>query len=99
MKYRWDKKYLYWGLTAFAVIVCSMLFFFALLRFDQISGFVGMLIGILKPILYGLVIAYLLEPVMSFLERHIYSFLQKRQKSPRSGSFIKFPAVSLSFSL
>ena len=78
MKYRWDKKYLCWGLTAFAVIAGSMLFFFALLRFDQLSNAFRTLLGILKPILYGLAISYLLEPVMTFFERPIFRFLQKK---------------------
>ena len=36
MKFRWEKKYLYWGLTAFLVIVCSISFFLLLNRFNEV---------------------------------------------------------------
>ena len=28
MKFRWDNRYLHWGVTAFLVIAASMLFYF-----------------------------------------------------------------------
>lgn len=80
MRFHWDKKYFYWGLTAFLVIVFSVLFFFALFRMKEISNVVASILDILKPIIYGLAIAYLLEPVMSFFERHIHRFLLKKGK-------------------
>lgn len=87
MKYRWDKKYLYWGITAFVVIVLSVLFFFALFRIEMIGSGVGMLLNILKPILYGAVIAYLLAPAVNFFDRHIGHLLQRKAKrlSPEHG--------------
>lgn len=34
MKFRWNKKYLYWGMTAFAVICAGLLFYFVIFRMD-----------------------------------------------------------------
>ena len=34
MKFRWDNKYLHWGVTAFMVIAASMLFYCA----SEING-------------------------------------------------------------
>ena len=90
MRFHWDKKYLYWGLTAFFVIVCSVLFFFALFRMKEISAVVVLILDILKPIIYGLAIAYLLEPVMSFFERHIYHFLLQKTKKAKPAKLKKF---------
>ena len=40
MKFRWDKKYLYWGVTGFAVICASLLFYFAAgMRFYRVNAF------------------------------------------------------------
>ena len=33
--FNWDKKYLYWGVTAFCVIACSILFYMALQNYKQ----------------------------------------------------------------
>ena len=38
MKFRWDKKYLYWGVTGFAVICASLLFYFGLFHMDVLWG-------------------------------------------------------------
>ncbi len=42
MRYRWDKKYLYWGVTAVAVIIAGLLLFAAIFRFDMIWGFLAL---------------------------------------------------------
>lgn len=69
MKFRWEKKYLYWGLTAFLVIVCSISFFLLLNRFNEVMDALRFLGDLLMPFVLGLAIAYLLNPVMEFFER------------------------------
>lgn len=61
------------GVTAFAVIAASLLVAFALLRFDTIRAFCAALSDILRPITFGLVLAFLLLPV----HRRIYGFLSR----------------------
>ena len=46
-------KYFGWGITAFGVIACSILFFMLLQHGKSISGAIGTLIGILSPIIWG----------------------------------------------
>ena len=79
MKVHWKNKYLYWGLTAFAVVGASMLFYFLLFRMDVVFGTLRKLISILMPIICGAIIAYLLIPIVNFQERHIYKFLIKKK--------------------
>ena len=55
--FRWDKKYLYWGITAFCVIACSILFFMALNYMDELRNGIARLLQILSPFIWGLVIA------------------------------------------
>lgn len=66
------------GMTAFIVIVTCMLFFFALLRVDEISEVVRLIVHILKPVIYGLGIAYLLNPIVKFIERYLEPMLKKQ---------------------
>ncbi len=71
MKFRWDRKYLYWGVTAFCVIACSMLFFWTFTQWSQVKSIVKTGLSILNPIITGVVIAYILNPILSFLERKL----------------------------
>ncbi len=61
------QKYFNIGLTAFGVIAASMLLFFCLFRLDAIFGVLKRLTVILMPFIYGIVIAYLLNPVYCWL--------------------------------
>ncbi|HHU06540.1 MAG TPA: AI-2E family transporter [Clostridiales bacterium] len=72
MKFRWDRKYLYWGVTAFCVIALSLIFFWTVTRWDSVRGIVRTLVDILNPILIGIAIAYILTPVLNFFEKKFY---------------------------
>ena len=66
MKNQRFRLYINWGLTALAVIACSVLFAFALSKASYIFGVIGMIIKILMPIIYGGVLAYLMLPIYNF---------------------------------
>ena len=78
MKYRWDKKYLYWGVTAFAVIACSIALFWLFEKWPQIKADLRIVWKILAPIIIGMVIAYLLNPVLIFFEKRLLLPLGKK---------------------
>lgn len=61
------------GLSIFAVICLSILFFFFLYRIDSILNIIGGIIKIFMPIIYGLVIAYILNPIIKLLENKVFS--------------------------
>ena len=71
------KEHLQKGMTAFIVIAAGLLFFFVLLRFSNISEFFGKIANVTLPIVYGFVIAFLLNPIMKFIERNLYKPLSK----------------------
>ena len=48
------------GMTVFVIVAACILFYFALLRLGHISDVIFKIIDVLKPVLYGCVIAYLL---------------------------------------
>ena len=80
MRYRWDKKYLYWGVTAVAVIIAGLLLFAAIFRFDMIWGFFGTIFGILTPVLYGFAFAFILNPVVKRLHKLFMKTVFKKTK-------------------
>ncbi len=79
MKFRWNKKYLYWGMTAFTVISASLLFYFLIFRMDVFFSGLKRLTNILMPVICGAIIAYLLIPVVNFQERKIYYILEDKR--------------------
>ena len=77
--FRWDKKYLYWGVTAFCVIACAILFYMVLHYLPTLGGALARLVRILSPFIWGLVIAYLLTPLVRALEKNVFGGLGKKK--------------------
>lgn len=78
----WElKQYVIVALVVFVTFCCCILFFFMIYRYNGFTDFWKKLFGILQPIIIGLVLAYLLNPVMKFLEKHLKKLLIPRMKS------------------
>ena len=77
-RFNWDKKYLYWGMTAFGVIACAILFYMILSYLPALGKALGKLVKILSPFIWGLVITYLLLPLMRLMERNVFGPLMKK---------------------
>lgn len=75
MEENW-KNYYHKGLAAFFTIAMCILFFFGLLRFNEIKTYLGLIIGILRPFAFGAVIAYLLCPLCNLIERRLIRVLK-----------------------
>lgn len=89
MKFKWDKKYLYWGITAFLVIVACTIFYLGLSKIDIIFSVIGSLLSVLTPVLYGFIIAYLLSPVATFFEKPCFRRLFYTIQDKKQENFIK----------
>ena len=66
------------GLSIFLVICLSILFFFFLYRIDKIMSIIGTILKIFMPIIYGLVIAYILNPIIKLLEKYVFTKILKK---------------------
>lgn len=71
MKIRFDKKYFYWGLTAFLVIIAAILFYYMLFHGANIFSVMHTIISVSMPVIDGLILAYLMTPVLNAVERKI----------------------------
>lgn len=78
MKEKLQNKYLAWGITAFCVLAALLILFFIIYRSTHILSFVGTLINILMPFIFGLVLAYLLNPLVVFFDQKVYIQLLKK---------------------
>ena len=79
-------EYFKWGLTAFLVVAASILFYMILQHGGVIARALAELARILSPIIWGLVIAYLLWPLTKFFERELFRPLAKKLLPKRDGS-------------
>ncbi|MGE4483864.1 MAG: AI-2E family transporter [Oscillospiraceae bacterium] len=78
MKYRWDKKYLHWGITIFLVVVASITFFWILNRWNSVHSVITLILMALSPFIYGLLIAYLLDKILMFFEHKVFLKLGRK---------------------
>ena len=79
---REKKKYLAWGLTAF-LTGCALLIFYDVFYRDNsgtVQAIFAKLFSVLTPVLYGLGMAYLLAPIVNFLERAILRLRDKLER-------------------
>lgn len=97
MKFRMNNKYVRWGLTVFLVIAASLCFYYLLFHGANIKSGWENSITVLMPIILGFVLAYLMTPVLNYLEYRILIPLcnklkvketQKRSKGIRGISII-----------
>lgn len=65
------------GLTLLLVVIVCLLIYFALLRLEMISNVIHLILGILKPIIYGFAIAYLLNPIVKKVDEHLIPYINK----------------------
>lgn len=92
-------KVFFWkGVTIFLVVASCLLFGCFLLRFQQIMDIIGEIMGILQPIIYGLVISYLLNPIMKFWEVRVSDLLSKKIKNQKKVKNIS-RSIAILFSL
>lgn len=82
----WIRQQFGRGMTYFLVIAMSILFYFALLRLDSITRVFWDVIDVLKPVLYGMGIAYLLNPIVRKVDRYFVPVLQKKMKNNKKAA-------------
>lgn len=72
-------------LTLFFVLCGCILFTFGLIHFDIVLKFLGEIVSALGPVIAGFIIAYLLNPVMEWLEKRLLPLSKKIfRKNPKT---------------
>lgn len=72
---RW---YISLAVLVFVLFCCCTMFFFMIYRYNGVSKGWDTIMRVLQPITFGLVIAYLINPIMKFFEKHLLHFLEPR---------------------
>ena len=74
MKIDWNKKYTTIAIYAFLVICASTIFFNLINKISTVTEKLNWIISTLQPFIIGFVIAYLLNFILVFIEKRIFSF-------------------------
>ena len=88
------KKYLKIGITGAAILASGILCAFVLFKMRIIIELLKGITGILKPFLYGAVIAYLLAPLCNKIEEKLFHTFPKANRKAKR--FICFIAIVIS---
>lgn len=84
MKFKWNKNYLGWGITAFTVIAASLIFIYLLFFGNNAAAAVKGFFGAITPIFFGFIFAYLLSPIVTFFEQKVFEKIFKPKKVART---------------
>lgn len=76
------------GITALLVILSGIACFFVFLRFDAIASAIEMIVEVLSPITYGLVLAFLMNPIVKKVEKIVkplaVKWLKKEERAQKT---------------
>lgn len=85
-----------YGITAFLVVAASITFYFLIDKPNNILGFIRQSLATLTPIITGLIIAFILNPVMLAYEKWLSKPTKKIFKSQeRADKVTKYSAITL----
>lgn len=70
--FKHDKKYLYWGITAVAVIIVSIICNNILTKWDETMSFATFIFNAIEPIVFGIIFAYVLNPLLNLYEKYVF---------------------------
>lgn len=96
MKIDFNKKYT--TISAYTVItfaICLMLVVFVS-KFSVFAGYLREIARVLAPVTWGIVIAYIINPVMNWAEKLLSKLLEKKKKHPK---LIRVISVAFSITL
>ena len=77
------------GMNGLLTVCGGILFYYILFHFDRLSALVSTFFSILTPLIAGLIIAYILNPVMRFLETKVFYPLWNRVKPKKDHTYAK----------
>lgn len=98
MKLKINNKYFKWGLTAFGVIAASICFYYLVFHIGDVINNVKALLNVVMPVIFGLVIAYLLTPILNFLEKKAlnpFFDLLKIKQTPKRNKWVRAIGIIL----
>lgn len=98
MKSLKDHEYFHLGAMILGVVAISVVLLAIVLNLPAVLKGVGTVVNVFAPVINGLVFAYLLNPLMNFVDRRLYPFLIKRNMAAAKAKKLS-RSLSLVFAL
>ena len=101
-KWNFSNKYIGWGVTAFLVILSGLVSYYLLFHGSKLISNIKNIANILMPVVFGLVIAYLLTPILNYLEHKWFIPLCKKlhiKESKRRNDIMRALAILVTIML
>lgn len=101
MKVNYESKYFKTGLTIFLTALAILAVFFVFFRFSSINPALKKLGKAIAPLVYGFIFAYLISPLLNFIESKIFSpmFAYHKWKPCTKKGKNKVRAISVTITL
>ena len=100
MKDQDNKAYIKWGLTIFFTAAAVILFYYFIFHISQVVALFKSFLQIIAPILTGIVMAYLITPIINFLEKKIYgTFFKNKTITPKVKKRVRVVTIIISILL
>ncbi len=95
-----DNVYVRWGVTAFLTVIAILAVYDIFFGAHKLAGYLSVVNHVLTPVVFGCVIAYLLAPIVDFLERTLlrrWAAAGTATRQPRTGVRIVSVLLTLFF--
>ena len=83
MKIRIDEKHKEIARTAVWVFTVCLLIGICFWRFSELRVWLGRIISVFSPVIWGLALAYLLSPVQVWLEKYLRKLIERKKPHPK----------------
>ena len=95
MKINIDKKHISLGITSFLVVASSICFYYLLFHGDRFLGKINAILVIASPVIYGIILAYLLTPIVNTIEKKLLSplFTKSSEMNSTKKKWMRFLSV------
>ena len=97
MKFNIEKKYITIGITSFFVIASAICFYYLIFHSESFYEKINSFFVIASPVIYGVIVAYLLTPIVNFFEKKLLEplFTQKADITIRKKKYMRMLSVTM----
>ncbi len=96
MKVEWNSKYTTISVYSIITFAVCLLMVVAAVKFRVLTGFASKAIATVSPIIWGIVIAFLLNPIMMFTEKRCKRIFERKKPHPKLCRFVS-TAIAIAF--
>ncbi len=96
MKFHLSNRYVKWGTTILITFCTCLLFYYLLFHGANIKSLFSRAYGVLMPVFFGGIIAYLLTPTLNWIEKKfLFPFIEKIKVKDRKKAFRIVRCISI----